>query len=135
MSNAKMVSTPLATQFKLSYKQCPSTDKEKENMARISYMSTVGSLMYVMICTRSDITHVIGVISRFLSYLGKEHWNVIKWIIRYMCVTSNMRLSFGSGESMLVGYIESDMVDPVDTHKSTIGLFDHICKLCYFLAI
>jgi hypothetical protein len=55
MNNAKVVSSPLATHFKLSTKQSPSTDEEKEDMERIPYASAVGSLMYAMVCTRPDI--------------------------------------------------------------------------------
>jgi hypothetical protein len=33
--------------------------------------------MYAMVCTRLDITHVVGVLSRYMSKLGKEHWIVV----------------------------------------------------------
>ncbi|KAL6350388.1 hypothetical protein AAG906_004339 [Vitis piasezkii] len=49
MSKAKVVSSPLASHFKLSNIHSPSTDKEKEDMRRVSYASIVGSLMYVML--------------------------------------------------------------------------------------
>ena len=84
MNNAKVVSSPLATHFKLSTKQSPSTDEEKEDMERIPYASAVGSLMYAMVCTRPDIAHAVGVVSRFLSNPGREHWNAVKWIMRYL---------------------------------------------------
>jgi len=29
--------------------------------------------MYAMLCTRSDIAHIVRVISRFLSNLGRKH--------------------------------------------------------------
>ena len=51
MKHAKPVGTPLGGQFKLSKKSCPSSTKEKENMASIPYSSTVESLMYAMVCT------------------------------------------------------------------------------------
>ncbi|PKI70088.1 hypothetical protein CRG98_009551, partial [Punica granatum] len=35
-----------------------------------------------------DITHSVGVVSRFLSNPGKEHWNTVKWILRYLRGTS-----------------------------------------------
>ena len=72
-SNSKPVCSPLASHFKLSFKQCPSSDKERNEMKQVPYTSTVGSLMYVMICIRLDITYTVGVVSRFLSNLGKEH--------------------------------------------------------------
>ncbi|PKI46120.1 hypothetical protein CRG98_033515 [Punica granatum] len=81
MGNAKLVSSPLASHFKLSSKQCPS-EKEKEEMKKVPYSSAVGSLMYVMVCTRPDIAHSIGVVSHFLSNPGKKHWNAVKWILR-----------------------------------------------------
>ncbi|XP_059291841.1 F-box/LRR-repeat protein At5g63520-like [Lycium ferocissimum] len=74
MKNAKRVSTPLPGHLKLSKKMCPTTTEEKERMAKIPYSSAVGSLMYAMVCTRPDIAHAVGVVSRFLENPGKEHW-------------------------------------------------------------
>ena len=51
MKHAKLFGTPLGGHFKLSKKSCPSSMKEKENMASDPYSSIVGSLMYAMICT------------------------------------------------------------------------------------
>ena len=78
MDKAKAVSCHLANHFKLSSKQCPSTDKEKEEMEKVSYASAVRSLMYVMVCTQLDITHAVGLVSRFLSDPGKKYWAAVK---------------------------------------------------------
>ena len=58
--------------------QCPKTQEEEEYMSCVPYASAVGSLMYAMVCTRPDITHVVGVFSRFMSNPGKEHWTIVK---------------------------------------------------------
>ena len=47
-------------------------------MSYVPYVSEVGSLMYSMVCIRPDIAHVVGVLSRFMSKLGKEHWTTVK---------------------------------------------------------
>ena len=73
MGKAKPVSSPLGSHLKLSSKQSPSREKEKEEMQKMSYASAVGSLMYVIVCTRPDIAHVVGVVNEFLSNPGKEH--------------------------------------------------------------
>ncbi|GKV32936.1 hypothetical protein SLEP1_g41499 [Rubroshorea leprosula] len=73
MQHAKPISTPLANHFKLSKRSCPNTKEEKEKMSSIPYSSTVGSLMYAMVCVRPDIAHAVGVVSRFLSNLSKIH--------------------------------------------------------------
>eukprot|EP00253_Pinus_taeda_P015538 PITA_15538 len=47
-------------------------------MSRVPYASAIGSLMYAMVCTRPDIAHAVGVLSRFMSKPGKEHWIAVK---------------------------------------------------------
>ena len=84
MDKAKPVNCPLAGHFKLSSSQCPTSDEEKNEMQKIPYASAVGSLMYAMVCTRPDIAHAVGVVSRFLSDPRKEHWAAVKWILRYL---------------------------------------------------
>ena len=121
MDKAKVVSSPLATHFRLSSNQCPSTDDEKRDMQRVPYASAVGSLMYAMVCTRPDIAYAVGVVSRFLSNPGREHWNAVKWIMRYLRGTSSLKLCFGSEKPVLVGYTDADMAGDVDSRKSTSG--------------
>ena len=36
-------------------------------MIKVPYLSAVGSVMYVMMCTRPDICHAIGMASRYQS--------------------------------------------------------------------
>ncbi|MCI81293.1 GDSL esterase/lipase 1-like, partial [Trifolium medium] len=61
MGNAKPVSIPLASHFRLSKEQSPQIEEEKELMAKTPYASVIGSLMYAMVCTRPDIGHAVGV--------------------------------------------------------------------------
>ena len=84
MGDAKPVSTPLASHFRLSKKQSPQAEKEREFMAKVPYASVIESLMYVMVCIRPDISHAVGVVSRFMSNPGKAHWEAVKWILRYL---------------------------------------------------
>ena len=63
-------------------------------MSRVPYASAVGSLMYAMVCTRPDITHAVGVLSRFMSKLGKEHWIPVKRVFRYLRGTSDYGLCY-----------------------------------------
>lgn len=78
MHNAKPVSTPLATHFRLSSDLCPQSDHEIEYMSRVPYSSAVGSLMYAMVCSRPDLSHALSVVSRFMANPGKEHWRVVQ---------------------------------------------------------
>ncbi|KAE8680998.1 hypothetical protein F3Y22_tig00111356pilonHSYRG00195 [Hibiscus syriacus] len=70
MSSTKPVSTPLANHFKLSSEQCPKTNKEAEDMAKVSYSTVVGCLMYAMVCTRPDLAHVVSQVCKYISKSG-----------------------------------------------------------------
>lgn len=77
MKEAKQVSCPFGGHFKLN-KNCSISDEEKKKMESIPYSLAMGSLMYVMVCTRPDIAHAVGVMSRFLFNTRKEHWEAVK---------------------------------------------------------
>ena len=56
---------------------------------------------------------------QLVSNPGIEHWKVVKWILRYLYGTSNLKLCFGIRKPILCGYTNSNMVGDVDFRKST----------------
>jgi hypothetical protein len=101
MQNEKPISTPLANHFKLTKELFPKRQEEIEYISKVPYSSTIGSLMYVMVCTRSDIAHAVGVVSRYMNNPGKEHWEAVKWILGYLRGTSTHALCFGGSNIVL----------------------------------
>jgi hypothetical protein len=73
MNNVKLVKIPLASHFKLSSSLCPSNDEEKEYMSHVPYANAVGILMCVMVSTRPDISHAVGIVIRYMENPCKEH--------------------------------------------------------------
>ena len=57
--------------------------------------------MYAMVCIRPNTAHAVGVVSGYMSHLGIEHWNVVKWILIYLRGTSNKFLHFGGSNTDL----------------------------------
>jgi ATP-binding cassette subfamily B (MDR/TAP) protein 1 len=114
-------SCPLAAHFKLSKKQCPSTENREKEMQNISYASAVGSLMYAMVCTRLDIAQAVSTVSRFMSNPERPHWEAKKWILRYLRGSTNMKLYFGGSKAKLIAYSDSDLAEDIDGRKSTLG--------------
>ena len=49
---------------------CLTTKEEKEGMNKVPYSSALGSLMYAMMCTRPDMAHAVGVVSRLRALGG-----------------------------------------------------------------
>ena len=73
MQNSKKGLLPYRYGIHLSKEQCPKTPQEVEDMRNIPYASTVGSLMYAMLCTRPDICYSVGMVSRYQSNHGRDH--------------------------------------------------------------
>ena len=90
-------------------------------MSKVSYASAVGRLMYAIVCTRPDIAHAVGVVSRYMNNPGKEHWMVVKWILRYLKGTTNQALCFGGSNISLQWYVDADMAGDRDNRRSTTG--------------
>ena len=93
------------------YRQSPQTLEEEDAMRKILYPSAVGSLMYAMLCTRPDICYAVGVVSRYQSNPGPEHWIAVKHILKYLRRTRDYMLVYKGGVLNPVGYTDSDFSD------------------------
>ena len=121
MENSKRGSLPFRHGIHLSKEQSPKTPEQKERMSRIPYASAVGSLMYAMLCTRPDICYAVGVVSRYQSDPGEEHWIAVKHILKYLRRTRDYMLVYSSGSLETIGFTDSDFQGDIDSRKSTSG--------------
>jgi hypothetical protein len=119
MNSVKPVSVPFMSHFKLSSSLCLSTKEEKEYMSRIPYANAVGSLMYVMVSTRPDISHVVGVVNRYMENPGKDYWATVKWVLWYLRGTSDYCITYNGGREFVCVYVDSDFVGDLDKMRST----------------
>ncbi|KAH9782190.1 Integrase catalytic domain-containing protein [Citrus sinensis] len=124
MSACKSVITPLASHFKLSNLQCAKTDDERREMEKFPYANAVGCMMYAMVLTRPDISYALSIVSRYMATPGKEHWQAVKWILRYLSGTDRIGLLYGRSEGRcggLWGYVDSDFTGDNDRGRSLTG--------------
>ena len=101
MFDSRLMVTPIASHFKLSSTQ------------RIPYSSVVSNLMYSMIYSRPDLAYVVSMVSRFMANPGKQHWEVLKWVLRYLKGSQNVGLMYnGKASSCLKveGFVDSDYI-------------------------
>jgi ATP-binding cassette subfamily B (MDR/TAP) protein 1 len=99
----------------------PNNEAERMEMSRVLYASAVGSLMFAMICTKPDIAQAVGVASRYMANPGREHWNTIKRILRYIKGTSDVALCYEGSEFTVRGYVDSDFASDLEKRKSITG--------------
>ena len=123
MENAKPVSTLLANHFRLPTSQCPETVEETEDTSKVPYASAVRCLMYAMVCTMLDLAHAVSVVSKYMANPGKQHWDAVKWIFRYLKGIIDYGITFVRQKSDLsvVEYMDADYVGDLDDRRSTTG--------------
>jgi hypothetical protein len=78
------VPIPFVKDGKLGSFQSPRNQLEIDQIKLILYASTVGSIMYVQLCTHLDFAFVTGLLDRFQSNPGMKHWKAAKKALRYL---------------------------------------------------
>ena len=121
MQDSKKGFVPFRVGKPLSSNQRPKTNAEIERMRGIPYASAVGSLMYVMLCTRLDICFVVGMVSRYQSEPGEEHWIAVKYILKYLRRTRDYMLVYQDESLEPIRYTDLDFQSDIDSRKSTSG--------------
>nr|GEX41481.1 retrovirus-related Pol polyprotein from transposon TNT 1-94 [Tanacetum cinerariifolium] len=117
IDNGKSVKMPLDEHFKLSLKDCPVRDCDVERMSKVPYANAVGSLMYLTVCTRPDIAYAVSVVSRYLTNPGKNYWEAVKWILKYLRGTTNASLVYGTDRGNhvdLTSFVDLDYAKDLD---------------------
>ena len=122
LQDCKPGDTPVAKGDKFSLKQCPKGSLEIQEMQKIPYASAVGSLMYAQVCTRPDIAFIVGILGRYLSNPGLDHWKAAKRVMRYLKRTRNYMLTYRRSDQLeITGYSDSDFAGCQDSLRSTSG--------------
>jgi hypothetical protein len=107
----------------------PQTAEEIAAAARFPYRELIGSVMFIMICTRSDISYGVGQLSMFMNCHGSQHHAAAKHLLRYLKGTADRGIIYrrDSGPLRLVGYSDADWGANVDTRRSTTGYIFMLC--------
>lgn len=119
MENANPVTIPADPLHELS--PLAHSGNEKETSA--PYRQAIGSLMYLSVATRPDITFAVNLASRYLETATKIHWNAVKRILKYLKGTTGYGLKFNRNQEQHVRvYSDADYAGDTDTRRSTSGV-------------
>ncbi|RVW71602.1 Retrovirus-related Pol polyprotein from transposon TNT 1-94 [Vitis vinifera] len=112
--DCKSVSTPYYPSSQLK--------KNKEHsVAQIEYAHIIGSLMYLMNCTKTDLAYVVGRLSRYTQSPNQVHWTIVHLFLKYLRGTINYGLCFSGFPSVLEGFSDANWISDSDEVKSTSG--------------
>ena len=71
---------------------------------------------------RPDLAFVTGMLDRYQSNPGPDHWKAAKKVLRYMQGTKDYMLTYQKSDNLeVVGYSDADYARCVDSRKSTSG--------------
>ncbi|KAL1455732.1 hypothetical protein WDU94_009805 [Cyamophila willieti] len=121
LSTCNGASTPLEPNFIV-------TREDEMEIVDVPYRELIGSLMYVSMGSRPDITFAVSYLSRYLDKPNKKVWVAAKRVLRYLRATQSMSMVYEKTENMqLIGYSDSDWAaDPTD-RKSVTGSVIFFC--------
>ena len=129
-------SSPLPEGTVLTKAMSPQTEEESRAVESLPYRELIGCLLYLAVGTRPDIAFAIGLLSRFVSCYGAEHWAAALHVLRYLRGTPDHGLryakrgrasdSFTEEDAhglveLLQGYVDADFATDPDTSRSVSG--------------
>ena len=98
-------------------------DKNAVRECNAPYREVIGSLMYLAMATRPDISYTVSYLSRFQNGYDNSHWQAVKRLLAYLKGSINLGLEYRSNKEPinLIGYSDSDYAGCLETRRSTSG--------------
>ncbi|KAH9453332.1 hypothetical protein Pst134EA_033103 [Puccinia striiformis f. sp. tritici] len=92
------------------------------NKLNINYRALVGSLNYLSILTRPDISYAVSTLSQYLENPGIKHYYAAVQVFRYLISTRNVGLTYVKEDAaQMHAFVDSDWGNCPDTRRSTTG--------------
>ncbi|KAL0349400.1 UNVERIFIED_CONTAM: Retrovirus-related Pol polyprotein from transposon TNT 1-94 [Sesamum angustifolium] len=110
MSACSSTVAPIVKGDKFGIHQSPQNSLEENQMKNIPYAPIVGSLMYVQVCTRPDIAFAVGMLGKYQSNPGIEHWKAAKKVMRYLQGTKDLQLIYKQFKLMDITVMVNDPI-------------------------
>jgi len=108
--------------FKPNEKQCDPKFYQK-------YQQLVGSLIYLMIGSRPDISFAVVKLAQQMANPSNNHYQVGLYFCRYLLATCRYWLVYnGLSNELLVAYSDSDWDQDYKHRKSTTGYFTMLAQ-------
>ena len=92
-----------------------------EPVSQKEYSQIIGSVSYLMNSTRPDIALAVGKLSQHTHNPGKEHWEALTRLLRYLKGTINYGLHYNGNPSVIEGYCDANWISDTEESLATSG--------------
>ena len=122
MAAVETISTPFEPGSNFGAKEVPVVEGVDPEMVDIPYRSLIGSLVYLAVCTRPDLSMDVSALSRYIQNPQMVHWEAVKRVLRYVKGIAGEGLGYSPGEEIAVwGYSDASYGSNVETKKGRYG--------------
>jgi hypothetical protein len=119
MADCKPATTPMAVDVKLV------KDDGSKLTDQSLYQSIVGSLLHAATATRPDISHAVGVLSKFSNKPHEMHLTAAKHVLRYLKATPDYGIQYKRNNKPLVAFSDASWAESEDRQSTTGLVFMH----------
>ena len=84
-----------------------------------TYQQAIGSLNFLAVCTRPDISFAVGQLAQHMVSPHLSHWNAVRYLFKYLAGTKHLCLTFTS-DGVTSFYSDASFANEVNC-KSTSG--------------
>nr|GEW62376.1 hypothetical protein [Tanacetum cinerariifolium] len=78
---------------------------------------------YFKLSLKDYIAYVVSVVSKYLANPGKNRWEAVKWILKYLRGTANVGLVYGKNRGNhvdITGFVDSDYAKDPDNGREVL---------------
>jgi hypothetical protein len=73
---------------------CPTSPQELQTVENFGYRQLVGAQLYLVVCTRPDISYIVCALARYNHKPGMQHWKMLITVLKYLRHTREMGLYY-----------------------------------------
>ena len=89
MDDCNTTHTPLNSGNILSVHDCPQTDEERSEMRTVPYQELIGTLTWIAVVSRPDISFAATYLMHFNVNPRQTHWKAAKHVLHYLKGTAD----------------------------------------------
>lgn len=90
-------------------------------LTQSEYAKIIGSVMYLMNCTRPNIAYAVSRLSRYTHNPNNDHWSALLRLLKYLKDTMDWSLNFTNFPAVLEAFCDVNWVTYNDKVSSTSG--------------